>query len=62
MEDFGLLGFVNLSLSFTIIFRYQVEKQVLGKINGNSASWNFECDTSKVSSFLFPFGLVFDVV
>lgn len=35
--------------SFTIIFRYQVEKQILGEINGNSASWNLECDSSKVS-------------
>lgn len=26
-----------------------MEKQILGEINGNSASWNLECDSSKVS-------------
>lgn len=41
--------------SFTIIFRYQVEKQILGEINGNPASWNLECDSSKVSYCLFSF-------
>lgn len=40
---------------FTIIFRYQMEKQILGEINGNSASWNLERDSPKVSYYPISF-------
>lgn len=29
-------------------FRYQMEKQVLGEVDGNPACWNPECHASKV--------------
>ncbi|OXB78023.1 UNVERIFIED_CONTAM: hypothetical protein H355_009594, partial [Colinus virginianus] len=51
-EDKGFRFFseqVKLVSRWTLLFRYQVEKQILGKIDGNSSSWNLERDSSKVN-------------
>ena len=39
-------------------FRYQMEKQVLGQVNGNLACGNPECHASKVGCSHLPFGLL----
>lgn len=39
-------------------FRYQMEKQVLGEVDGNPTCWNTECHASKVGSSRRHFGLL----
>lgn len=41
-----------------VLFRYQMEKQVLGEVDGNPACWNTECHASQVGSSHLPFGLL----
>lgn len=41
-----------------MLFRYQMEKQVLGEVDGNPACWNTECHASQVGCSHLPFGLL----
>lgn len=43
-----------------MLFRYQMEKQVLGEVDGNPACGNPECHASKVGCAHLPFGLLSD--
>lgn len=49
---------MHISFLLPVLFRYQMEKQVLGEVNGNPACWNTECHASKVGSFHLHFGLL----
>lgn len=49
---------VYISCPLLMLFRYQMEKQVLGEVDGNPACWNTECHASKVGCSHLPFGLL----
>lgn len=49
---------ICISSPLPMLFRHQMEKQVLGEVHGNPACWNTECHASKVGCFHFPFGVL----
>lgn len=54
-----MIGYgISVSSPLPMLFRYQMEKQVLGEVNGNPACWNTECHASKVGFFHLPFGVL----
>ena len=50
--------YIYVSYPLPMPFRYQMEKQVLGEVDGNPACGNAECHASEVGFSLHPFGLL----